>query len=83
MKTESVEEYLARGGKVDVIPPKGFQSRNILKVRGTGAVMSLSEGEDLYGEKPKGEAKPKPLKVDLTLIPPDLLAKLREMGEKV
>lgn len=85
MKVESIEEYLARGGKVDVLPPKGFQSRNILKVRGTGSVMSLSEGGELYGEKTKAEMKPKAPKaaLDLSLIPSDLLEKLRAMGEKV
>ena len=85
MKVESIEEYLARGGNVEVVPPNGFRPKVMVKVRAGGTVMSLSEGEELFGDKPKN-AKPKVAKkltVDLSKIPAKLLEELRAMGEDV
>lgn len=85
MKIESVEEYLARGGTVEVIPPNGFKPKSVVKVRAGGSVMSLSEGEEMFGPKPKKEKvkASKKVAVDLSKIPSKLLEELRAMGEDV
>lgn len=88
MKIESVEEYIARGGTVEVVPPAGFRGRNVVKVKAGSTIMSLSEGADLFGEKTKADEKQAQQKaskavVDISKIDPKLLEELRAMGAKV
>ena len=61
-KTETIEEFLARGGKITIIPPvKPEEGKNIIPTRTTIGhdLMSLGEGEFLFGET---RAKTAPMK---------------------
>ena len=88
-KTESVEEYLIRGGKITVCTTNELSS-NIryvnITINGPATILSYEEADLLYGEakpvkKEKSTAKPK-IKVDINLLPEALrvkfLAKLQK-----
>lgn len=88
MKKETVEEFLARGGKISHVPEATREVQvDVVKTAITGPVtlFSLEEADLFYGEarkniKPK---KNKPtLKIDLGALPPALrskfIAKLKE-----
>lgn len=90
-KVESVEEYLARGGKVTRIPEASRDPiPDVIRktVAGGPAVfLSLDEADLFYGEPRKG-AKPKKskpsLKIDLDALPPALRAKfIAKLKEEV
>ena len=63
-KVETIEEFLARGGKIQVIPAQSSDvEENKRKVKSTSkqqlALTDLGEGELLYGEKIKKTRKAK------------------------
>ena len=67
MKKETIEEYLARGGKITICPPQSSDEEENKIVRSTASnqaqqVLDLGEGEIMYGEKIKKTRK-KPKKI--------------------
>lgn len=52
-KTETVEEYLARGGEIQKLPPQEYEEQpNIIKpVHNTSQIMHITEGEHFFAEK--------------------------------
>jgi hypothetical protein len=61
-RKETIEEYIARGGKITVIPPvKPEDSSNTIPIKTliNYDLMSLGEGEFMFGET---RAKAKPMK---------------------
>lgn len=81
-KVETVEEYLARGKTITVVP-EFIREPQIDVIRktvtgGPATFLSLEEADLFYGEARKG-AKPKKakpsLKIDLDALPPALKAK--------
>lgn len=75
-KTESVEEYLARGGKIEKVPP-AIEEEKDATVRGTAitpaTLYHITEGEILFAEKRKSRKKKKK-----TLSKDEVLAKMQE-----
>lgn len=77
MERESVEEFLARGGKIEKL-----EDLSVIKDKPVGSVskqkpqiMSLAEGELLYGEKGKRNKKvkePDYSGINFDLIPENL-----------
>jgi hypothetical protein len=89
-KVETVEEYLARGGKIEFIPEVPREPQvEVVKTTNVGPAvfMTLQEADLFYGETRKGakqgnkKSKPSP-KIDLGALPPALrskyIAKLKE-----
>lgn len=78
-KVETVEEYLARGGQIEklpYIPPQ--DKKDYIKVTASLNInlMSLDEGQHFFSEKTIRKRKVKEVKIDTSLIPASLLAKL-------
>lgn len=80
-RTESVEEYLARGGRITKVESAKIETNNKnTTVRSTkvgpAVIMSFGEAELMFGEKSKRKKKEKPVgnlsDVPLELIPDDL-----------
>lgn len=87
-KTETVAEFLARGGTITRVPEASREpAPDVVRktVTGPANLMTLDEADLFFGEARKG-AKPKKvkpsLKIDLNALPPALrakfVAKLRE-----
>lgn len=60
-KTETVEEFLARGGEIIVVPPQEQEeTKNVIKstVGGLPQLMTLSDGAHFFGETRKKRKKP-------------------------
>ncbi len=77
-KVETVEEFLARGGKITKIPPAEAKNEDAV-VRPTTAhgihQMSLDEGAHYFAEikKKKSRRKKDPLKgINLDALPPEI-----------
>lgn len=90
-KVESVEEYLARGGKITKLA-EAVRDPAISVIRKTTAgepatFLSLEDADLFYGEARKGvkPKKSKPsLKIDLDALPPALRAKfIAKLKEEV
>lgn len=90
-KTETLEEYVARGGKITQLPAKSRDPEvDVVRktVTGPANFLSLDEADLFYGEARKG-AKPKKVKqslsIDLDALPPALrakfIAKLKENAD--
>lgn len=89
-KVESVEEFLARGGKINRIPevvrePVPDIIRKTVAGGAPATFLTMEEADLFYGEKRKNSApkKAKPsVKIDLDALPPALrskfIAKLKE-----
>lgn len=78
-KIETVEEFLARGGQIErlpYIPPP--DKKDFIKVTAALNInlMSLDEGQHFFSEKTIRKRKPKEVKINKSLIPEALLAKL-------
>lgn len=80
-KTESVAEFLARGGTINRVPEHiREKAPEVVRktVTGPANLMTLEEADLFFGEARKG-AKPKKvkpsLKIDLDALPPALRAK--------
>ena len=80
MKTETFEEFLARGGKVTKVPaqeqvklPESIRSTT---GGGPAVLMTLDEAGLFYGEHKKRQTKKKAgPTIDLTALPPELRKK--------
>lgn len=55
MKTETIEQYLARGGKVEKLDPVATPLvRQTTQVKSSGGILDLDEGAHFFSEfKPK------------------------------
>jgi carbamoylphosphate synthase small subunit len=83
MKTETIEEFLARGGKVEVVPTKPTSFKQIMKVKSRGEIITLDEGDETYGQKNKTSRVERPVqmrRVDVSKVPSDLLAQLKALN---
>jgi hypothetical protein len=82
-KIQSVEEFLANGGKITKVPPSERPVEpEVVKKTTAGApavLMTLEEADLFYGEPKKNAAKPKKpktsLNIDLDALPEALRAK--------
>jgi len=81
-KTETVAEYLARGGKIQVVPPGESKSKDSVNVKSTvvgpANIMTYEDADRYYGEKKERKSK-KPAKepnINLASLPEDFLRKL-------
>lgn len=76
-KVETVEEFLARGGKITVIPPVPHETDNKVHPTTSAAapMMSLDEGAHFFSEvKKRQHEKKKDLlkEVDVSKLPADI-----------
>ena len=76
-KVETVEEYLARGGKITVVPPQPYETDNIVRstAKHSAPLMDLDEGAHFFSEFKERKTKQKkdPLKgIDLSKLPPEI-----------
>lgn len=80
MKTETLAEFLARGGKITkVAPPEPTTKSESIKSTSNGGpavIMTMDQADLYYGEhkQRKSKAKPKPT-IDLSALPPELRKK--------
>ncbi len=89
-KTETVAEYLARGGAITRLPAADRErAPEVVRktVTGPANLMTLEEADLFFGEAKKG-GKPKKvkpsLKIDLDALPPALRAKfIAKLKEEV
>lgn len=59
-KTESVKDFVERGGEIIIVPPeKPEEKKHVIKFTTGGLphLMSLGEGENLYGETRRKKKK--------------------------
>ena len=79
-KIETLEQYLARGGTIKVLPPKKLDNSDQTRKSGNGpaVIMSFEEADLFYGEAKKG-SKPKKVKqqqtIDMGALPESLRVK--------
>lgn len=61
MKSETLDEFIARGGKIEKIPSVEPETKDIIRKTTTGpaTIHTLSEGELLFAEKSKRKKKKK------------------------
>lgn len=77
-KTETIAEYLARGGKIQVLPPAYTESKDAnvkSTVVGPAVLMSLEDADQFYGTKTVRKKKEKQIdltKINVDNIPDDL-----------
>jgi hypothetical protein len=79
MKTETLEEFLARGGVIVKCPTVKLKNEDKISIAGASkpTIMSLGEAEELYGEKKEKKTKAKQApKIDIALLPESLRHKL-------
>ena len=82
MKNETVEEYIARGGKVERLPYVDKSATEQVKITaGNNTIISMEECFLYNGEKNKRKkSKNTDIKVDTNKIPADLLKSLKDLG---
>lgn len=79
-KTESVEEYMARGGVITLIPTVVSEIKSVVPKKnliGCASMMSMEEAELFYSEtrlKPKVKKNKAP-KIDISALPPGIKSK--------
>lgn len=80
---ETIEQFLARGGKKEVLPymPPDSLKKQEMPLSMVKSIMDLSEGELYFSSEKKKEKKP--IKVDNSKLPLGLLDKLRERGIEI
>ncbi len=85
MKTETVEEFLARGGIVQRLPYVDKSQAEPIKVSsGSGSIISMEEGDLYSGEaKKRKKSKKTEIKVDTGKLPASLLKSLADLGVKL
>lgn len=71
VKVETVEEFLARGGKIQRIPASKVENKQQMRVKGTPG----SYKSEIYAVKTKRKEKCD-VSIDYTQIPSDLLEKI-------
>ena len=86
---ETIEEFLARGGEVEIVPQAEREEEKIVikpQAGGPPQLMSLTDGQHFFAEKKKSKKKKKTglnLKnVNMDLVPDSLKSMLKNMGEK-
>jgi hypothetical protein len=59
--TETIEEFLARGGEIEVLPPQEFEDKRVIGsiTQKTPELKTLEEAQLLYGKKHVKKRKPK------------------------
>ena len=81
MKTETLEEFIARGGKVTTITPNSQETKQTLKQTNQGPPTFLSYDDvDLYygdkkTSKKKSSVKSKEARIDIGSLPEELRKK--------
>lgn len=81
-KNESIQEYLARGGKITVVPSAiPAEEKRIVKPTNSGPVniMTYEDAEHYYGERKERKKQPKKVdtsKINLDSLPDDFRKKL-------
>lgn len=81
MKAETIEEFLARGGKVEKIEAVKYEGRQTVRVNGMARIMNLDEGANYFSSfKSREHVKRKTAVININLIPIRLIRKLREVG---
>lgn len=71
VKVETVEEFLARGGKIERIPTAKHEHKQQMRVKGS----SSNYKSEIYAVKTKTKVK-SDVSIDYTHIPADLLEKI-------
>ena len=77
-KTETIAEFLARGGKIQVVPPKVLESKesNVKPTTsGPANIITYAEADQFYGTKTVRKKKEKKVdlsKIDMNNVPDDL-----------
>lgn len=78
-KTETVQEFLARGGQINKVPTPPQEHREVLQRKGNGVVTIMSMGEaELFYSESKAKPKVKQSKsstIDIGALPPELRVK--------
>jgi hypothetical protein len=79
-KTETVDEFLARGGKITIIPrTSGEKSQTVHStIGGPAVILSLDDASLLYGQEDKKVKNKKPLAgptIDVSALPAHLKKK--------
>jgi hypothetical protein len=84
MKTETVEEYLARGGTIERLPYINKAIPEPVKVTaGNNTIVTMEEGDLYNGEVKKRKKSSKAeIKVDMSKLPADLIKSLAGLGVK-
>jgi hypothetical protein len=85
-KTETMEEFIARGGEVTVVPSEEVQEVNPVVRGSTGGlpvIMTLSDGAHFFGETRKKKKVPVTKeeftdKVSNSALPEDIIASLKK-----
>ncbi len=81
-KNESIQEFLARGGKITVVPPAAVaEEKRVVKPTTAGPVniMSYEEADHYYGERKVRKKQPKKVdtsNINLDSLPEDFRKKL-------
>ena len=86
-KEESIQEFMARGGKITKIPPKEKEeNKHIVRpsIAGPPKLFSIGEAENMFGEIKKIKKKKKKKAVDLgkvdeSVIPSSLQHILKDL----
>ena len=84
---ESIEEFIARGGKVEQIPYSSPEEEAVLikpSPAGPPAFYSLDEAQHFFAEVKPRRRKPKqakPVDIDKSLLPKHLQSILEELDE--
>lgn len=84
MKKETIEEYLARGGKIERLPY--VDNAVVEPIRVTYCSSDIISTEECFiynGEPNKKKVKNKDLKIDVTKLPSDLVKNLHNLGIKL
>ena len=78
-KTETIAEYLARGGKITIIPPvqpvTKVEAMRLNKTGGPATIMSMDDADLYYGEFKARKPKKVANAVDLSIHLPEALRK--------
>ena len=79
-KTESISEFLERGGKITIVPEgaRANKSDNVKSTTGGGpaVIISMGEADLFYGEQKPKKAKKKTVKtIDISALPEELRKK--------
>lgn len=86
MKKETMEEFLARGGKVEKLPYMGSPTKEEMKLKPGSSIMSQQDYE-LYCDEAKPPRKKRAektsVKIDRTKLPAELVASLEKSGVKI
>lgn len=77
-KTETVEQFLARGGKITKITPTESTENQLKKPLNTGPVkiLSMEEADLFHGEKKTRKTKSKEKGINISALPESLKEKL-------